>query len=153
MSSIERTVAVVVGVDDVVAEPRAHGEEEPGLARSYELLDHVVERSVGQPVAVGREEQLVVADVHRDREEPIADRRLDPGVEEGDRPVVHVAAEQLDVSLPVREHEVVRERLVVVEEVLLDSLAAVAEAEDELRVPPRRVPLHDVPEDRAARRS
>ena len=48
----------------------------------------------------------------------------------------------------VREDEVVRERLVVGEEVLLDHFGPVAEAEHEVGVPPRRVPLHDVPEDR-----
>ena len=61
-----------------------------------------------------------------------------------------VALEQLDAgvgAVPL-EDEVVEERLVVVEEVLADDVALVAEAENELRVPPRRVVAHDVPEDR-----
>ncbi len=48
------------------------------------------------------------------------------------------------------EHEVVEQRAVVRQEVLLDDLALVAEAEDELVVAPHRVVAHDVPEDRLA---
>src|SRR5262249_14642547 len=54
----------------------------------------------------------------------------------------------LDVAAAVAQHEVVRQRLVVPEEVLLDRLSAVAEAEDELVEAERGVVLHDVPEDR-----
>ena len=48
------------------------------------------------------------------------------------------------------EHEVVRQGLVVGEEELLDRLGLVAQAEDEVLVPPGGVVLHDVPEDRPA---
>ncbi len=46
-----------------------------------------------------------------------------------------------------REHEVVRERLLVVEEVVLDDVGLVAQAEDELLVPEVRVVAHHVPQD------
>ena len=70
-------------------------------------------------------------------------------VDERDAPVGDVACQRARrPRAAVREHEVVGERLVVVEEVLLDALALVAEAEDEVVVAPRRVVLHDVPEDR-----
>ena len=48
----------------------------------------------------------------------------------------------------LREDEVVGECLVVVEEVLLDHVALVAEADDEVVVPEVRVVLHDVEQDR-----
>ena len=69
-------------------------------------------------------------------------------VDEGDAPGGDVAIEELHLAAPIREDEVVGERLVVIEEVLLDVLGLVAQAEDEVVVPPRRIPLHDVPEDR-----
>ena len=59
-----------------------------------------------------------------------------------------VAGEKLDVRAALRENEIVRERLVVVEEVLLDHVALVAEADDEIVVPEVRVVLHDVEQDR-----
>src|SRR5262249_14445608 len=46
------------------------------------------------------------------------------------------------------EHEVVQQRTVVGEKVLLDDLALVAETQNELVVTPHRVVTHDVPEDR-----
>src|SRR5439155_19243328 len=53
-----------------------------------------------------------------------------------------------DVSSPIRKDEVVRKCFVVRKEVFLDDLGFVAEAENELVVPPSRIPLHDVPQDR-----
>src|SRR5439155_19916788 len=55
---------------------------------------------------------------------------------------------QLDVAAD-REDEVVREGLVVVEEVLLDRLRVVTQAEDEVVVPVVGVVAHDVPQDGA----
>src|SRR6185312_10219457 len=49
----------------------------------------------------------------------------------------------------LREHEVVRHGLVVVEEVLLDDVPAVAKAEHEVAVAEVRVVAHHVPEHRS----
>ena len=49
---------------------------------------------------------------------------------------------------PSLMHEIVGDRLVVVEEVLLDAVRPVAQAQDEVLVPEVRVVAHDVPEDR-----
>ena len=95
---------------------------------------------------------VVVADVRLDGLQPLTDRRVDPGVDERDPPLVEVAREELELRT-VRasvEHEVVEHRAVVREEVVLDDFALVAEAENELVVTPRRVVAHDVPEDRLA---
>ena len=58
-----------------------------------------------------------------DEAEPLADRGIEPGVGEGDPPVLDVAAEQLDLAPAVGQHEVVGERLLVAQEVLLDRVA------------------------------
>ena len=120
-------------------------------AGGAERVDHLVERRIREAVAVGRQELVVVVEVPLDGLQPLADRRLHPRVDERDPPAPDVALEQLDPGVgPVPlEHEVVEERLVVVEEVLPDHVALVAEAENELVVPPGRVVAHDVPEDRA----
>src|SRR4029453_11560093 len=65
-----------------------------------------------------------------------------------DPPVLDVALDQLDVLAPSGEGEVVGQALVVVEEVPLDDVATVAEAEDELVVPKWRVLLHQVADER-----
>ena len=56
--------------------------------------------------------------------------------------------QQLDRSAAVGQDEVVRQRLVVPQEVVLDDIGLVAEAEHEVLVPEVRVVPHDVPQDR-----
>ena len=80
--------------------------------------------------------------------EPLPDVRVQAGVDEGDLPVLDVAGQQLHRLAAVREHEVVGDRLVVVEEVVLDGVGLVAEAEDEVLVPVVGVVAHHVPQDR-----
>src|SRR5207237_10841975 len=58
--------------------------------------------------------------------------------------------QQAVLPAPLGQDEVVGYRFVVVEEVLLDDFALVAEAEDAIVESPRLVPLHDVPENRLA---
>ena len=127
---------------------RAGGEKEPDRVTRGQGRDHFGERRIGQAVAVGGEEDLVVLDVRLYLLEPLADQLVETRVDEGHRPVVDVAVEQLDLLAPVAEHEVVRERLVVAEEVLLDRVRLVAEAEHELADSEGGVVLHDVPENR-----
>ena len=140
--------AALVRLDDVVLDAGPHGDEESGLPLTLERLDHVVERRVREPVAVGREERRIVTDVGLHQLQPLPDRGVQAGVDESDCPVLDVACEELNVAAAVRENEIVGYRFLVREEVVLDRLAPVAEAEDEFGVPPRGVPLHDVPEDR-----
>ena len=96
------------------------------------------------------EEDLLVVHVRLHAPQPFSDVRPAPGVHEGDAPVVHVASCELDAVPASGQREVVREGLVVGEEVLLDHLGLMPEADDELVVPEVCVVLHDVPQDRAA---
>ncbi len=69
------------------------------------------------------EEVLLALEIRPDPTQALADVRLQARVDEGDPPVAEVAAQQLDPGAALGEHEVVRERLVVVEEVLLITSA------------------------------
>ncbi len=128
------------------AELRRHRGQHPDRVARRELLHHVVEWQVGQDVGVVGEEHLLVLDVGPDAPQPLADRRVEAGVHEVDRPVPDVGGAQL--HLAAAQDEVVGRRLGVVEEVVLDVLGAVAEAQDELLVPEVRVVPHDVPDQR-----
>ena len=121
MSSTVRDDAVGVRIDDVRVERAAaltrNMDQLPGRV---ETSDQVSSRCVRQTVAVRREEHLIVAEVPPDGLEPLADRRPHPGVDERDAPAAAVAVQDLDLGLGAvpLEHEVVEQRLVVVEEVL-----------------------------------
>ncbi len=150
MSSTRTHRSVLVGHHEVRVELRAHGEELHELAAAREGVDHRRQGGVGEPVAVRREEHVLVVEVALDRLQALGDLRLRSGVDERDPPVADVARVELDAGVgPVHpEREVVEQRLVVAEEVLLDHVSLVPEAEDEVVVPPGRVVPHDVPEDR-----
>ena len=60
-----------------------------------------------------------------------------------------IAIEELKVLSALREDEVVGKAFAVVQEVILDDIAAVTEAENEIAVAVVRVVLHDMPEERA----
>ena len=116
------------------------------LARASSTMP--IERCVGERVAVVGQEQLLAREMVVHPAQPLADRGVEPGVGEGDPPVLDVAAQQLDLAAAVGQHEVVRQRLLVAQEVVLDRVGPVAQAEDELAVPEVGVVAHDVPQDR-----
>ena len=122
--------------------------KQSGLARRAKRVDHLVERRVGEPVAVGAEEDLVVAEVRPRRAQsrsPIV--AWMPVSRNVMRQSSMSLVEELHLAPPASTKSFASASLYV-EEVLLDDLGPVAEAEDEVVVPPRRIPLHDVPEDR-----
>ena len=57
------------------------------------------------------------------------------GLDEGDRPVVDVAIEEVDLLAALRPDEIVRDGFVVVQKVILDDVALVAQAKNEILVP------------------
>ena len=130
---------------------RAHAEEGGDLVVLVEVGEHVGQRSVSDRVAVGGEEGLLADEVLLHSAQALADVAMHPGVHEGDAPFANVAREQLDVLLAAaraREHEVVGQSLVVVEEEVLDHVTLVTQADDEVVVPEVGVVLHDVEQDR-----
>ena len=140
---------VLGGLDHVEAVGGDDGEERADLVGLLERLDELVERRVGQGVAVVREEHVVIAEMTAHRAQALADIGEQPGIGEGDPPVFDVRAQHLERLAAAAEHEVVRDRLVIAQEIVLDHLGPIAQAEDEVLVPEVRVVAHDVPQDRA----
>ena len=134
--------------DDVVAEVRLHADEAGDARRADGMFDLHRQRQVGQAVAVVGEELRLVADETFDRLQALADVRREARLDERDLPVVDVAAEQFELLAAFRQDEVVRQALAVVEEVILDDIAAIAQADDEIVVAVVGVVLHHVPQDR-----
>ena len=101
---------------------------------------------VGHTVAVG-EAELLIAQVRQHPPQPPARSRLLTGVDHGYPPPLAAVAVNLDgAGRQIEGHVACVE--VVVGEVLLDHVALVAGADDEVGDPLGGVDLHDVPEDR-----
>ena len=92
--------AAVVHRENVEAVVRMDREEAGRRPGRLGALDHRRQVSVGERVAVVRQEQLVVAQQVSHRAQPLADLRLQPGVDEGDIPVVDVRLQQMDARPP-----------------------------------------------------
>src|SRR2546426_4109571 len=144
-----RHLPVVVRHDKVIAELRPDAEVARDPVAPPEMLKLRRERQVGEAVAVVREELLLTGEMWLDGLEALPDVRADPRVDEGDSPIADVALQELEPPPALAQHEVVRDAFVIVPEVALDEVRAVAEAEDEVLVPEVSVVLHHVPEDRA----
>lgn len=107
----------------------------------------LVDRCVGEAVGVARKEGATAFEVRPHPTQALADQRMQARIDERDAPVLHVARQHSHIVAATLEHEVVRQPLLVLEEVLLDVAGAVAEAEHEIVVPLVGVVLHDVPQD------
>src|SRR6266849_10247295 len=110
-----------------------------------EMLQLLVEVQIGQAVAIVGEEFLFAVQVFFHRLEPLADVGVDARIYKGDPPVVDVAMEQLETLSPAGQNEVIRDAFVVVQEVVLDRVRAVPQAENEVLMPKVGVVLHHVP--------
>src|SRR4029453_17555094 len=128
---------------------RADTDEAPQLAVSLKVVQVLVEWNIGQAVAVVRQKLGIVAEIALDSFQPLANVRVHSGLGERDLPAIDVAAEQPDGPTPFGQLEVGGEALVVVEEVLLDLVPSIPEAEDEFCVPIVGVVPHQMPDDRA----
>src|SRR5438093_4108383 len=128
---------------------RLHAEKARDPAVSSEMLEFRRQRQVRQAVGVVREELTLTGEVRLDRAEALPNGRVDPRIDERDTPIAHVALQELEPPTALAQDEVIRDALVVIAEVVLDGVSAVAEAEDEVLVPKVSVVLHHVPEDRA----
>src|SRR5262249_43632423 len=133
--------------DYVIAEIRSDANEARGRVVPAEMIDVARERQIGQGVAVISQKRRFAAQIPLDRLQPLRDVRGRSGFCERDLPVVDVALHQLELLPTIRQDEIVREALVIVQEVVLDDVAAITETENEVLVPVMRVILHHVPQD------
>src|SRR5262249_9259772 len=62
-------------------------------------------------------------------------------------PVVNITIQKLDVLTALRPYKVVRYGFVIMQEIILDYVAPIAEAKDEISMAEVSVVLHQVPED------
>src|SRR5262245_21871630 len=139
----------IVDVDDVERVGGPHGQKARGHVVATEVIEIRRQVQIGEAVGVvGHEHVVVVTQEALHGLQALPEVRVQAGVDERDPPVLDVATEDLDVLATLREHEVVGQTLVVVQEVLLDRVTAKAEAENEVVVPEVRIILHQMPDDR-----
>ncbi len=123
-------------------------DERGDRAFPFVLRDDFVHRHIGEAIGVICKKAAFAGHVLADARQPLADVGVQTGVDEGDAPVVHVAGVQLDPLAALRQGEIVRQALAVVQEILTDHVATVAQTEDEILVSEVRIVAHQVPNDR-----
>src|SRR6266481_2583597 len=82
------------------------------------------------------------------RFEPLTNIGIRTGLYKGDGPLVDIAVEKLDVLASLGPDKIVRDGFIVMQKIILDGIALVSEAEDEVLVPEMSVIFHQMPENR-----
>src|SRR6267378_2339123 len=106
---------------------------------------------VAQAVAVGKQERVVVLEIAGNALQATTGLGFEAGIGEGDGKILFVvSAHELDLRFAAKTNSEVTVHGFVVQEVILDHVAAISEAEDKLAHSVVGVHLHDVPQNGAA---
>ena len=107
-------------------------------ARDFVLLTEVFQllrqREVGEAITIVSQKFLLSIQISLYCLQSLADIRIDPSVRERNAPVVSVAIKQLYLLASTGQDKIVRGALTIIEEILLDCIGAVAQAQDEILV-------------------
>src|SRR6266403_2972043 len=104
---------------------------------------------VGQAVAVVCQKQVFVSYVFLNCTQSLPDVGVNARVRKSDFPIVYITVCELQILASLRQYEVIRKTLIVIEEVLLNEIAAVSKTQYKIPVPEVGVVFHHMPENRA----
>src|SRR5258708_14206881 len=80
--------------------------------------------------------------------QPLPDIGINASLHECDRPVVNIAIQEVDLLSTFGPDKIIGNGFVVVEEIVLNRVAAMTETENKVLLAKMRVILHQVPDDR-----
>jgi len=140
-------VRVVADLDDMEALCGPDGQEEPDGIVGVEIIDQVGKWQVSKAIAVIGEKDLFAVEIGLNRHKPLPNVRRGARVDKSDTPVIDIRVFQVELLTAVREGKVVGKTLIIVEEVVLDHVRLVAEANDKVLVAEVGVVFHEMPQD------
>src|ERR1700675_1233703 len=111
-------------------------------------IEQAADVDVAEAVAVCKQKRVVVLKITGNALQAATSHSFEAGVGKGDRKILFVvSAHELDVRFAAKANLEVTIHGFVVQEVILDHVAAISEAENELAHSVVGVHLHDVPQD------
>src|SRR6267378_5324570 len=114
-------------------------------------VEQAADVDVAEAVAVGKQERVVVLEIAGNTLQAATGLGFEAGVGKSDGKILFVvSAHELDVRFAAKANLEVTIHGFVVQEVILDHVAAISEAENELAHSVVGVHLHDVPQDGSA---
>src|ERR1700675_4411790 len=114
-------------------------------------IEQAADVDVAEAVAVCKQKRVVVLKITGNALQAATSHSFEAGVGKGDRKILFVvSAHELDVRFAAKANFEVAVHGFVVQEVILDHVAAIAEAENEFAHPVVCVDLHDVPQNGTA---
>ncbi len=93
---------------------RADREEAGRCSRFPGALDHRRQIRISERVAVVGQKHLVIPQEMSHSTKPLADARMESGIDKRDVPVMDVGLQELNLRAALREHEVIGQGFVVV---------------------------------------
>jgi len=136
-------------VDNVKAGGGLHQQQRGDCLGFAKRIDHSGECDIAQPIAIIGKEHFFALEVRLHGFQALADVGVDTGLDKCNRPVIDVTIQEVDFLAALGPDKIVGNGLVVVEKIILNRVAAIPEAENEVLVAKVRVILHQVPNDRA----
>ena len=134
--------------DIVTARAWPDAEKGGSLVSLMERVNQLGKIEVREIVTVVRQEFRLAIQVLLDSFKSLADIRVSSGIYERDRPVLDITIKDLYVPAAVQKDKVIGDEFTVIDEVILDHLGAITQAQDELLVAEMSIVLHHVPQDR-----
>src|SRR6266404_3278602 len=106
---------------------------------------------IAKAVAVGKQERVVVLEITGNALQTAAGHGFEAGIGKSDGKILFVvSAHELDVRFAAKANLEVAIHGFVIQEVILDHVAAISEAQNELAHSVVGIHLHDVPQDGTA---
>src|SRR5690242_8669478 len=112
----------------MAAEVGFDGKKGGRLALCMEILDQTREWKVRHAIAVVRQKDFIASEVLLNAPETLTDIRVCPGIHKGDSPVLNIPLYQLDLLAPIGQNKIIRCAFVVIQKVVFDDAALIAEA-------------------------
>jgi len=112
-------------------------------------IDQIANIDVAQSVAICQQKRIVIGQIPRHALQTPARHGLETRIRQRDRKILLLMrSHEFNLRLPSQRNPEVIVHGFIIQEVILDHVAAIAQAENELPHPVVRIHFHDVPQDR-----
>src|ERR1700682_5047367 len=97
-------------------------------------MNHLRKVEVGEAVAIVGEKHVVAIEVWFDQAQSIGNGCTQASVDKCDVPIVDIALHKFELAAALRKDEVVGYRFLVLQEIVLDDIGLIAQAENKILV-------------------
>src|SRR5579859_5595167 len=133
-------------MNDVKTPLRRSDHEHAYFVKPLEVGNHLRQRKVSKHIRVVDQKTFFSLKIFFNGQQTFPQARINAGIGEGNRPVINVLVEQVQLVTSFRINEIIGEVLVIIDEIIFDAIPHVTQAQNEILVTKVGVIFHDVPD-------